>query len=68
MGEHMLSPFPLVIIGVLGMLEGLSVLVLPEILGHKLLKTVVDAEILGRNKHKIQNKLNEHWDFTVLVL
>jgi hypothetical protein len=55
----MLPAFPLVIIGVLGILEGLSVLVLPETLGHKLPDTEVEAEMLGRNKHQIQNKLKK---------
>jgi len=41
------------------LLEGLSVLVLPDTLGHKLLNTVVDSEMLGRNKHQIQNKLKK---------
>ena len=58
-GEFTLPAVPLVIIGVLGMLEVLSVLVLPETLGHKLLNIVVDAEVLGRNKHQIQNKLKK---------
>jgi len=35
------------------------VLVLPDTLGHKLLNTVVDSEMLGRNKHQIQNKLKK---------
>jgi hypothetical protein len=44
-----------------GLLEGLSVLVLPETLGHKLLNTVlVDADMLGRNKHQIRNKLKKN--------
>jgi hypothetical protein len=53
-----------------GFLEGFSVLVLPETLGHKLLDIVVNAEMLGRNNHHIQNKLKKkkkHWDFTVFV-
>lgn len=49
LGEYTLPPVPLVIIGVLGMLAGLSVLLLPETLGQKLPDTVEEAEIWARN-------------------
>jgi len=58
-GEHTLPAVPLEIIGVLRMLEGSSVLVLPDTLRQKLLNTVVDPEMMGRNKHQIQNKLKK---------
>jgi hypothetical protein len=39
--------------GVLGMLAGLSVLVLPETLGQQLPDTIEEVEMLVRNKHQI---------------
>jgi hypothetical protein len=58
--EYTLPAVALVITGVQAILEGSSVHVLPETLGHKLLNTVVDTEMLGRNKHQIQNKLKKN--------
>jgi hypothetical protein len=52
-GEYTLPAVPLVIMGVLGMLAGLSVLVLPETLGQQLPDTVDEVEMLVRNKHQI---------------
>ncbi|PNF33929.1 hypothetical protein B7P43_G06010 [Cryptotermes secundus] len=57
LGEYTLPAVPLVIMGVLGMLAGLSVLVLPETLGHQLPDTVEEVEILVRNKHQIEKEL-----------
>jgi hypothetical protein len=48
-GENTLSAVPLVIMGVLGMLAGLSVLLLPETIGQKLPDTVEEAEVRARN-------------------
>jgi hypothetical protein len=41
--------------GVLGLLAGLSVLVLPETLGQNLPDTIEEAEMLVRNKNQMES-------------
>jgi hypothetical protein len=48
-GEYTLPQVPLLIMGVLGILAGLAVFLLPETLGQKLPDTVEEAEIRARN-------------------
>ncbi|XP_021939494.1 solute carrier family 22 member 6-A-like isoform X6 [Zootermopsis nevadensis] len=53
LGEYTLPAVPLVIMGILGMLAGLSVLALPETLGRQLPDTVEEVEMWIRNRHQL---------------
>ncbi|XP_069683757.1 solute carrier family 22 member 3-like [Periplaneta americana] len=57
LGEYTLPALPLIIIGVLGVLAGISVFALPETLGQQLPDTVEEAEMLDRQKEKTETGL-----------
>ena len=52
-GEYTLPAVPLIIIGVMGMLSGISVFALPETLGRQLPDTIEEAEALAHDGNKL---------------
>lgn len=56
LGENTLPAVPMIIIGVVGMISGISVFALPETLGQQLPDTVEEAELLAVAREKNQIK------------